>query len=137
MAPVALAWSFAFLALTIPKTCGTGGTSKKRGYRAGVPMGGTLVPGLSQTLRVSPCVQSVIPARTIFQAQSSSVKQCCHQSAGLHPRHRGEIACDEEHADDACCQRGVVHPFIQNRAWTAPIWYNPARDQEQPEPRKR
>jgi len=57
-------------------------------------------------------------------------KQCCDQSAGLHPRHCGEVTCDEAHADDACCQPDVVRPVIQERAWTSPIWYSPASKSE-------
>jgi hypothetical protein len=57
-------------------------------------------------------------------------KQCCDQSAGLHPRHCGEVRCDEGNADDACCQPDVVRPVIQERAWTSPIWYTPASPSE-------
>ncbi|TNF62405.1 MAG: DUF3604 domain-containing protein [Deltaproteobacteria bacterium] len=52
-------------------------------------------------------------------------EQCCAESAGLHPRHCGEVVCDEAHGDDRCCQIGVVRPVIQERAWTSPIWYSP------------
>lgn len=51
--------------------------------------------------------------------------QCCHQSAGLHPIDCGEITCDDAHLDHACCQPDVVEPYIQERAWTSPIWYTP------------
>lgn len=52
-------------------------------------------------------------------------KQCCQQSAGLHPRDCRAIVCDETNVDDACCKPDVVRPVIQERAWTSPIWYEP------------
>ncbi|MGB5350602.1 MAG: DUF3604 domain-containing protein, partial [Polyangiales bacterium] len=64
-------------------------------------------------------------------------KQCCQQSAGLHPRDCRAVVCDETNANDACCQPGVVRPFIQERAWTSPIWYNPVSKQQEPPPSNR
>lgn len=55
-------------------------------------------------------------------------KQCSDESAGLHPRHCGAVVCDETHANDSCCQPSTVRPIIQERAWTSPIWYDPAEE---------
>jgi len=55
-------------------------------------------------------------------------KHCCDESAGLHPRHCGAVVCDETHANDSCCQPSTVRPIIQERAWTSPIWYDPAEE---------
>ncbi|MEM9727469.1 MAG: DUF3604 domain-containing protein [Myxococcota bacterium] len=55
-------------------------------------------------------------------------EQCCHASAGLHPRDCRGVTCDDAHLSDPCCQPGVVRPLIQERAWTSPIWYTPSAD---------
>ncbi len=55
---------------------------------------------------------------------------CCDPVAGLHVEFCDDVDCSDPEslppADARCCQPRL-EPVIQERAWTSPIWYQPAR----------